>query len=322
MSARMILSLAVLLPILSAGTAIAQDAVPLRRGSVFPNFSATDAVSGKKFQLEDFRGRVVLLDFWATWCRPCIAELPNVKQAYAKYHEQGLEIISISLDNRPAVCLEYAKDNNLDWLHVIEGGGWKTRLAREFRVTSIPAMYVLDPQGKIISVKPRGPALDAALREAIAMVDAKDLPAADDDDAGDDAGDGTDQKREIVRDASLRRLERARQQIKDGQSVNGYFALEEVVRRYPDTKAAEVARVEMASLLHDPAVKAEVEEAVKRRVQEAYEKEADGLLRMARTLAGKNQPAEARKYYATIIRRYPTSTAAKSAAEELAKLPE
>ncbi len=321
MSARMILSAVLLLPLLLVDVASAQDAVPLRRGSTFPNFSATDAVSGRKFQLTDFRGRVVLLDFWATWCRPCIAELPNVKQAYGKYHEQGLEIISISLDNRPEVCLKYARANKLDWYHVIEGGGWKTRLARQFRVTSIPAMYVLDPNGRIISVRPRGASLDAALREAIAMVDPADLPAVEDSDDT-ERTDGTDAKRETVRDASRRRLDKARQQIKAGQSLEAYFTLQDLVRRFPDSKAATAARTEIAALQADPVVKAEIDAAIKRRQQETYEKEAAGLLRMGQTLAGKNQPTEARKYFTAVIERYADSAAARTAKEELARLPE
>ncbi len=110
-----------------AGVASAQE---LRDGMVFPDFAEKDMNTGKTIKLEDFRGKVVLVDFWATWCGPCKAELPNVKEAYKKYHEKGFDIISISLDQSVETCKNYVKENEMPWHHICDGNVWDAKLAK------------------------------------------------------------------------------------------------------------------------------------------------------------------------------------------------
>ncbi len=136
----------------------------------FPSFAAKDAISGERLELKDLRGKVVLIDFWATWCGPCRAELPKVKRTYQKYKDQGFEIVSISLDTNRSKFKSFVRSKGMSWHHVMEGGGWKTRLAGKYGIRSIPAMFVLDPSGVCIAENVRGRALDTAIERGLAKI--------------------------------------------------------------------------------------------------------------------------------------------------------
>ncbi|MCZ6493151.1 MAG: thioredoxin-like domain-containing protein [Planctomycetota bacterium] len=136
-------------------------------GKAFPNFTATDPVTGEKFALKDLRGKVVLIDFWATWCPPCIRELPNVKRTYKKYEDQGFEIVSISLDTDRRKFKSFVSRQRMDWYHVMDGGGWSTRLAKKYNIHSIPAMFLIDTEGVCISDSARGRGLATAIEKAL-----------------------------------------------------------------------------------------------------------------------------------------------------------
>ena len=136
-------------------------------GKAFPNFTATDPVTGEKFALKDLRGKAVLIDFWATWCGPCLRELPNVKRTYKKYKDQGFEIVSISLDSDRRKFKSFVSRQKMDWYHVMDGGGWSTRLAKKYNIRSIPAMFLLDAKGVCVSDSARGSRLAPAIEKAL-----------------------------------------------------------------------------------------------------------------------------------------------------------
>jgi len=139
----------------------------LVEGTNFPDFSEKD-LAGKPLTIANFKGKVVLVDFWATWCPPCRAELPNVIAAYQKYHDKGFEIIGVSLDDEQPVLESFLKENQMTWPEYFDGLHWKNKLAMKYGVMSVPSDYLLDGKGRIIGKNLRGEALDAAVAKALA----------------------------------------------------------------------------------------------------------------------------------------------------------
>jgi peroxiredoxin len=131
-------------------------------GKVAPDFEIP-TVDGAKFKLSSLRGKYVLIDFWASWCRPCREENPNVVAAYQKYKGKGLEIVGVSLDEDGEQWKAAIKKDGLTWTQTSElakGGG---QVANMYNIQSIPANYLLDKEGKIVASDLRGPALETAL---------------------------------------------------------------------------------------------------------------------------------------------------------------
>lgn len=137
---------------------------------VLPDFPPTVDLEGKPVSLADYRGKVLLLDFWAVWCGPCIGEIPNVKEVYEKYHDKGFDVIGISLDNDETVLCEFIKENQLPWRQIFDGEGWSGPLAKKYGVRSIPAPFLLDQEGKVISVNARDPLLEELVAAEIERI--------------------------------------------------------------------------------------------------------------------------------------------------------
>lgn len=114
-------------------------------------------IDGSKFDWESYRGKVVLVDFWATWCGPCIAEAPNVRQQYDLYHELGFEVVGISLDTKKNALEAYIKKEGVPWVNLYEdGAGWKHPMAVKYGVKAIPTVMLIDREGKVVSLNARG----------------------------------------------------------------------------------------------------------------------------------------------------------------------
>jgi len=119
-----------------------------------PELSGT-TLEGNDISLEDYRGQVVLLDFWATWCPPCIEGLPEIKEVYEKYNDEGFEVIGISLDRSIEPLNDFIAEEELPWIHLYDSDQ-ELSLADKFGITSIPSLFLLDQNGKIVALDPRG----------------------------------------------------------------------------------------------------------------------------------------------------------------------
>jgi peroxiredoxin len=130
------------------------------------DFTQPDA-DGKQISLAAYKGKYVLVDFWASWCGPCRAENPNVVKAYSKFKDKGFDILAVSLDDKKDKWQAAIQADNLPWTHVSDLKGWKNVVAEQYGIRAIPQNLLLDPKGVIIAKNLRGDALEKKLEEII-----------------------------------------------------------------------------------------------------------------------------------------------------------
>ena len=128
-------------------------------------------LDGSDFDIGQYKGKVVVIDFWATWCGPCVAELPNVIENYKKFHDQGLEIIGVSLDQDAEAVTKFVEENEVPWKTLFssdpESNGWKHPMAVKFGIRAIPTMILVGKDGKIVALNVRGERLGPAIQAAL-----------------------------------------------------------------------------------------------------------------------------------------------------------
>jgi thiol-disulfide isomerase/thioredoxin len=135
-------------------------------GKPIAGFSQADT-SGKQISLESFKGKYVLIDFWASWCGPCRAENPNVVRTYEKYKNKNFTVLGISLDKDKQKWIDAVAADGLNWTQLSDLNSWQNAVAVQFGIQSIPASYLLDPQGNLIGKNLRGSALEYKLMQVI-----------------------------------------------------------------------------------------------------------------------------------------------------------
>jgi peroxiredoxin len=122
---------------------------------------------GKEITLETYRGKVLLLDFWASWCRPCRQEMPNVKKVYNEFNGKGFEILGVSLDESSKNFQSYVNKQDIVWPQIFDGKGWNSEVAKKYAVNSIPATFLLDRSGRVRFRNLRGDELYEAVKTLI-----------------------------------------------------------------------------------------------------------------------------------------------------------
>ncbi|MHC5539737.1 TlpA family protein disulfide reductase [Singulisphaera rosea] len=123
--------------------------------------SFTEAITGTKVSMEGLKGKVVVVDFWATWCGPCVAEMPKMKELYAKYRDKGVEFIGVSLDQPKEDggldrLKEFVSKNEIPWPQYYQGNGWDSEFSKSWGIGGIPCVFLIDAEGKLASTEARG----------------------------------------------------------------------------------------------------------------------------------------------------------------------
>jgi len=155
------------LPVIEQQAAALRIQGSLIPGAVFPDFSEKD-LQGRPLSVGAYKGKVVLVDFWATWCPLCCAEMPNVISVYKKYHDQGFEVIGISMDDDRTNLDTFLKDQaGMDWPQYFDGKGRDGKLVARYGINGIPFNLLIGPDGKIIGRRLMGDDLAAAVETAL-----------------------------------------------------------------------------------------------------------------------------------------------------------
>ncbi len=138
----------------------------LQTGQEAPEISLPNA-SGQVVKLSSFKGKVVLVDFWASWCYPCRVSIPTVNKLYSKYKDKGFEVLGVSIDSKKAEWLKAVKALRIKYTQINDPGGWSSGVASTYGVEAIPATFLVDKTGKIVAIDAEGSDLETKIQELL-----------------------------------------------------------------------------------------------------------------------------------------------------------
>ncbi len=141
-------------------------AAQIKVGAAVPEISLPD-VKDSVINLSSYKGKVVLIDFWASWCGPCRQANPSVVRLYKKYKGQGFEVFGVSLDNKKAAWVKAIKQDKIKYVQVIDTGGWNSTVAATYGVEQIPTNFLLDRNGNVVAIDAEGKELDKLVKDLL-----------------------------------------------------------------------------------------------------------------------------------------------------------
>ncbi|WP_320046881.1 redoxin domain-containing protein [uncultured Ilyobacter sp.] len=294
-------ALCITLAALLAVTAVA-EVEKIEAGKPFPTFTAKDLMTGKDIKLEDYRGKIVLIDFWATWCSPCRRALPHLKEVYKEYHEKGLEIIGISLDRTADDCKRFVEREKLEWPQIAEGGQWNTRLAKKYGVSAIPQAVLVDADGVVVAERVAGPRLKELIEFALKKAGGEKLNHGPTEQHG------------------QKMLESANAYREKQDWVRADAMYRAMIARYEGTPVAVEAQKQLDEMRSDDRVARILDTAAKKANEQRAARNVKKYLTMARHLADAGDDEGAARFYQRIIDEYPDTDEANTARAELATL--
>ncbi len=138
----------------------------IKIGESVPEIALPD-VNGKMITLSSFKGKVVLIDFWASWCGPCRAANPSVVRLYNKYKDKGFEVFGVSIDSKKEAWIKAIRQDKIKYTQVNDNGGWNSNVAATFGINQIPTSFLVDKNGRVVAIDAEGKELYKLVGELI-----------------------------------------------------------------------------------------------------------------------------------------------------------